>query len=243
MAIKSELGNIQIFFGQVVDIDDPSQMLRCRVAIPGKTDDIEKEKLPWYYSWNGLSSLPALNDEVPVIIFDGNFSTGFYGSTLISGAISNGGPGNYTDNVQVFKKFTCNSDAQITYSISNGIEITNNNTGIKAEVLKLQMFCGANNISITENTISLGNGPTQAALKGDDTILWIRELLDLLNKIIQSMYGGFQTIMTAALPSPFTTAIGAALIPVIPGELQFRISLMMLQTKLLELQSKTLYHS
>lgn len=241
MAIKSELGNIQIFFGQVVDIDDPSQMLRCRVAIPGKTDDIEKEKLPWYYSWNGLSSLPESGDEVPVIIFDGNFATGFYGKSLVTGSVQTAG--NYRDYTEVMKKISGDSDASITYSLSNGIEIVNNKTGINAETLKLKLFCGSNMIAITEDSINLGEIGLQPMLMGDNTIEWIKELIAFLEQVIKSMYGGFQTIMMAATPNPFTSAIGAALVPIIPGEFQFRTALMMLQAKLNSLQSKKVYNS
>ena len=241
MAIKTELGNIQIFFGQVVDIDDPYQCLRCRVAIQGKTDKIEKDKLPWYYSFNGLNSLPKIDDEVPVIIFDGNFATGMYGRPMINGSVQT--KTDYKDYVEVFKKMTGDSDASITYSISNGIEIQNDNTGIHVESAKLKLFCDANAISITSNAILLGNENLEAMLMGDKTIAFMGEMFDYFEQVIKMMFAGFQTVMTAALPSPFTAQIGAALTPYVVGELQITMALKILRAKLNSLQSKKTFNS
>ena len=241
MAVKTELGNIQIFFGQVVDVDDPTQSLRCRVAIQGKTDQIEKEKLPWYYSWNGIGSLPKVNDEVPVIIFDGNFATGMYGKTMINGSTQTAA--NYKDYVEVFKKITGDSDASITYSISNGIEIKNSTTGLNASALKLKLFCGANEISITDTSILLGSEGLEAMLMGDKTIAFMNDLFDYLEQLIKMMFAGFQTIMTAALPNPYTSAIGSVLSPYIVNELQITMALKILRAKLTSLQSKHTFNS
>lgn len=241
MAIKSELGNIQIFFGQVVDVDDPYQCLRCRVAIQGKTDQIEKEKLPWYYSFNGVGSLPKLDDEVPVIIFDGNFATGMYGRPMISSSVQTSS--NYKDYVEVFKKMTGDSDASISYSVSNGIEIQNGNSGITAEALKLKLFCDSNSITVTNNSITLGDEGLEAMLMGDKTIAFMNEIFDYFDGVIKMMFAGFQTVMMTAMPNPYTTAIGAGLSPYIPGEFQLRTQLCMLRAKLNSLQSKKCYNS
>lgn len=239
--INSELGNIQIFFGEVVDIADPTQMLRCRVAIHGKTDQIEKEKLPWYFSWNGLNSLPSVGDKVPVIIFDGNISTGFYGSVLITGSVQT--QGNYKDYVQVFKKSTANCNASIDYSISNGLEIRNDKVGVNANTAKLKLFCESNSISMTQDGISLGTDGLEAMLMGDKTVDFLKQLMDYIQQVVKMMYAGFQTVMVAAAPNPFTSAIGAALTPFVPGEMQLTTLLLMLKSKLNSIQSKNVYNS
>ena len=86
------LGNIKIFFGKVVNITDEDKLFRCQVVITGYTDEIESESLPWYFPWYGINYLPELDDVVPVIIFDDNFSTGFYNRKvgIIDGMLTEG---------------------------------------------------------------------------------------------------------------------------------------------------------
>lgn len=239
--MKSELGNIQIFFGQVVDIDDPCQSLRCRVAIQGKTDQIEKEKLPWYYSFGGINSLPAVGDEIAVLIFDNNFATGFYNKSLINGSVQT--VANYKDYVEVFKKMTGDTDAAITYSMSQGLELHNDKSKINAGLTNLSLSCGDNNISISEQGITLGSEGLEPALMGNKTVQILEEIIDYVGKVTHMIYGGFQDIMMTATPSPFTAAIGAKLSTFITSEIQIRTLGLMLKTKLMQIQSKKTYHS
>lgn len=241
MGVYTELGNIQIFFGQVVDIEDPQQSCRCRVAIQGKTDQIEKEKLPWYFAWNGISSLPQLNDEVSVMIFDGNFATGFYGSKLVSDSVQTAI--NYRDYVEVFKKMTCDSDSSITYSHTGGLNIQNKNNGLTAGLANVKMFCGENSLNMTENMISLGTENTEAMLMGDKTVTYLNDIIKSIGDIVEIMYGGFEKIMTAAMPNPYTTAIGAKLMPFNLQKMTILTQLKILAAKSLTLQSKKTFNS
>ena len=237
MAVRTELGNIQIFFGQVVDVDDPMQTYRCRVAIPGKTDQIEKEKLPWYYSFNGVGNLPNLNVEVPVFIFDGNFATGMYGSTMLSAPTQT--EFTYKSYVELLKK----DNASVTYNQQNGVEIENANNRITINKNSIKLGADKNNISLTKDTIRLGDENFEAALMGDQTVAYLKEILEYMNQTIKTLYSGFQTIMMSASGSPFTAQIGAALAPFIPTELQIRSMINFLDTKANNLQSKKIFHA
>ncbi len=237
MAVFTELGNIQIFFGQVVDTDDPMQSYRCRVAIPGKTDQIEKEKLPWYYAFNGVGNLPNENDEVPVFIFDGNFATGLYGSTMVNGPTQT--EFTYKSYVELLKK----GEALLTFNSQNGIDIKNGNNGINVNGNSVTLNAKDNGISITNDSIKLGNGEMEAALMGDKTIDYLKELLVYIEKLIVTFYGGFQQIMMAAAPNPYTAPIAANLTAFCASQQQIQIMTKMLDSKANTLQSKKTFHS
>ena len=69
---------IEIYFGKVVDVKDDETKNRIRVSIPGFTDKIPTDQLPWYFPFYGQDHIPIVNDTVPVFIFNGNFTHGFY---------------------------------------------------------------------------------------------------------------------------------------------------------------------
>lgn len=236
MALKSELGNIQIFFGTVVDVNDPQQMYRCRVAIPGKTDQIEKNKLPWYYSFNGIGSLPDLQTEVCVLIFDGNFATGMYGKQLIS--FPSQTKNTYKSYVEVFKS----GSASVTYDMQNGVQVANDNASVNLNN-NVELKSNKNKLSVTNSAIKLGSENLQPMLMGDDTVAYIKELLDYIKQLIGMIYGGFQTIMMVSTPNPFTSHIGAALTPFVPSELQLKTMLQFLETKADNLQSNKTFNA
>src|SRR5690606_25077511 len=69
---------INVFFGKVVDVNDDEKIFRLRITINGYTNEIETENLPWYFPFFGFNYLPIIGDTVPVLIFNGDFTQGFY---------------------------------------------------------------------------------------------------------------------------------------------------------------------
>lgn len=237
--MNNNLGEVRIFFGTVVSIDDMTYSCRCQVKIFGKTDEIPTEELPWYFSWYGVNQLPKIGDEVPVIIFDNNLSTGFYGRPLVSTSAVDAN--NYKDYVRVFKSFSDDASASIEYTLSNGIDINNGQTGVNVNPMKLKLFSNYNDIEITDNRINIGNNKLQANLCGDDVIIQLKKMIQFQESVIDMMYGGFQQVMLAAMTSPFTAAIGAKLATFIPSQMQLMMQSQMLEVGCDSLQSETVF--
>ena len=68
---------VQILFGKVVAVNDDEKLQRVKVSIQGYTDEISVDDLHWYYPFFGVNYLPVENDQVPVLIFNNDFTTGF----------------------------------------------------------------------------------------------------------------------------------------------------------------------
>lgn len=146
---------IEIYFGKVVDVKDDETKNRIRVSIPGFTDKIPTDQLPWYFPFYGQDHIPIVNDTVPVFIFNGNFTHGFYNHKI--DLESNGLSGTeYENYVELYKRL----GVQITYKESEGwkfinkdsfqqineqqIDVVsqriNHNSGVEPMVLGIQLF-------------------------------------------------------------------------------------------------------
>lgn len=211
-----ELGKISIYFGKVHSTDDPQKLLRCQVIIPGFTEKLNAGELPWYWSWGGLNYLPVKGDTVPVIIFDNNFSTAFYGKKLdihdkvnIEAELSDG---DYVNYLEIFKRNINDSNVQLTYKTSTGIELVNGETKTQTELEKYTIFCKANTVTITESRIDIGNQGLEPAILGDKCTAELHAIIKHQANIITQMYTGFQKII-AGCTSPFTAPIAAQLSP------------------------------
>lgn len=119
--MANDLNSIKIYFGFVEDIEDTENLFRIRAKIKGYTDEIEKENLPWYYPWYGINYLPEIGDEIPIVIFNDEFTHGFYekkADIALRGELSKE---DYNTYLELYKR---DSDkVSITYRKSKGIEL------------------------------------------------------------------------------------------------------------------------
>lgn len=117
---------VKIYFGKVVDVVDDEKKNRVKVSIPGYTDEIPKEQLPWYYPFFGLNYLPVIDDTVPVIIFNNDITHGFYNNKI--DLVSNGLDGSiYKNYVELYKRL----GVQATYKEVEGWLFVNKNSNVQ----------------------------------------------------------------------------------------------------------------
>lgn len=197
------LGEIRIYFGTVVDVNDPLKKFRCRVSINGYTDQISTEDLPWYFSF-GVKQLPEEGDIVGVIIFDNVFTSGFY--KIISNNKINVSDGDYIDYVRVFE----NDDASITYKKSEGLTVISDDTLINLKKDVATIMGGATKVSVKDDAILLGNAE-EPVLLGDKTSELIEEILDSMTEITKTFSTTSDVMLqwTAACSTPFTAPMAA----------------------------------
>jgi len=207
------IGDIQIFFGKVVDVSDDLKINRIRVSIDGLTDEIKTEDLPWYFPWYGQNYLPIKNDVVSVIIFENNFSTGFYGSKtdLKDLKLTDSDYENY---LEIFKRSIDDKNIQLTYTKSKGIEFINGDGKIQVELDKLSYFVGSNSVVIDKDYIHIGNNSKQLSLLGDDSVQQLKDMIKHQSDTIAEMLKLFNAISLACI-TPFTAPIKVALTPLI----------------------------
>lgn len=200
-----------IYFGKVVNVEDSEFICRCQVTIVGVTDELPVKDLPWYYSWYGRNYLPEVDDEVAVIIFDMNFSVGFYGRKL---DIADAGveEGDYVNYLEIFKRNCDGDDVQLTYKKSTGIEFINKEGKAQIEIDKISLFAKANSIIMTEDRIDIGNKGLEAVIQGNKGVKELHDIIKHQANIIDKMYQGFQKII-AGCTNPFTIAIASQLSP------------------------------
>lgn len=78
--------NVKIIQGTVVDNSDPLQKSRVRVSIPGMTDKIKRDHLPWYPLNLGVhnsgSNIPPIGTRVNVYFID------IYNSIVLGSIVS-----------------------------------------------------------------------------------------------------------------------------------------------------------
>ena len=151
------LGNIQIFFGVVKTVLDASKVCRLQISIDNYTEKIPVADLPWYFPWYGLEYLPVENDVVSVIIFDENFSTGFYGNK-VDLSKSSLDDSDYINYLEIFKRSVDDKNVLLTYIPSKGIQFINADSQVQIEVDKVSLFVESNSIVMTKDRIDIGNG-------------------------------------------------------------------------------------
>lgn len=234
-----ETGEIRIYFGKVTSVTDELKICRCKVKIPGITEQLPVEDLPWYFPWYGLNYLPVVDDTVMVIVFDDNFSTAFYGRKidLVDAGIEEGDYENY---LEIFKRQINDNQIQLTYKVSTGIEFINGKSKLQIELEKYSMFCKANSIVMTEDRIDIGNKGLEASLMGDKTVKELHDIIKHQANIIKQMYTGFQKIL-AGCTTPFTAPIAAQLGPHLATQAQLTTENTQVDTKADQLQSKMVF--
>lgn len=202
-------GNINIFFGKVVDITDENKINRVKVTIAGYTDEIDTELLPWYFPWYGQNYLPLVDDILPIIVFDENFSTAFYGNkvNLIDGGLEDD---DYATYLELYKRTIDDKDVALTYKKSSGIEFINDTGKIQIEKEKLSLFVNTNSIVMSKDKINIGDSNQEATILGDKGVTLLHDIMTHNNSIITKVYTMF-TAISAASTSPFTIPIGTAI--------------------------------
>ena len=118
----SDLNSIKIYFGYVEDIEDIDKVFRVRAKIKGYTDEIEKDNLPWYYPWYGVNYLPEIGDEIPIIIFNNEFTHGFYEKKADVIKRDNLSDEDYKTYLEIYKRD--GDKVFITYAKSKGIQLS-----------------------------------------------------------------------------------------------------------------------
>lgn len=206
---------INLFFGKVTDILDKDEHIkRVRISIKGYTDELPVDKMPWYFPFYGVNFLPEVDDIVPVLIFDNNFVTGFYGRK-IDCKPRELDDDDYKFYLEVYKRKCGDDEVQLTYTKSKGIEFINKDCRTVIEIDKTTFFCKANYIEITEDKINLGDGAKEATPLGDKTVKELHDIIKHQKNTIEQMYKGFNLII-AGCTSPFTAPIAAQLAPHLP---------------------------
>jgi hypothetical protein len=172
-----------IYFGKVVDVKDEEKINRVRISIPGYTDEIPIDQLPWYFPFFGLKYLPIVGDNVPVFIFNNNFTHGFYNNKI--DLKSNGLDGTeYENYVELYKRL----GVQATYKESEGWLFINKDSKIQINEKQIDVISKKINHNSGKEQMVLGN-----------------TLVDTLDKLINAILK-----LTVQTPSgPSSTPINA----------------------------------
>jgi hypothetical protein len=211
--MRQDLGNINIYFGEVIDIQDvDNRAQRVRVRINGYTDNLTDEDLPWYFPWYGINYLPEVGDYVSVAIFDNIITSGFYGRKVNINR-STLSEEDYVNYLEIFRRVINDAPVSLTYKPSTGIEFINNESGMQILQDKLSLFVASNSITITPDNIILGNPEfAQAALRGDEVLKILESLTGFTSQILQ-LFTPTSAIMlafTTGSATPFTASLAPA---------------------------------
>lgn len=230
------LGNVKIYFGKIASVTDELKLCRAQIIVDGYTEENDPTLLPWYFPWYGLNYLPVVEDVVPVLVFDDNFSTAFYGRKV--DLVDAGLADDYENYLEIFKRTISDNDVKLTYTVSKGIEFINGDGKVQIELDKTTLFSKANSIEITEDKIKIGNDAKQMALLGDDTVTELQAIIKHQKATIDAMMQLFDLVSTACV-TPFTVPIKAALTAGMPAlKISLGLENSQVKTKADQIQSK-----
>lgn len=201
---------INIFFGNVVDVQDDEKIFRVRATIAGYTDQIAVDDLPWYYPFFGFHYIPIVDDVIPIIIFDGNFTTGFYNKKI--DLVSPGLEGSeYENYLEIYKRL----GVELSYKESVGIQLINANSRLQIEELRASMYVKDNQITMNDKRIDLGTDGEATPL-GDKTVKALTDQNTQTNDLYKETIKLFNLIKSACT-SPMLAPIKIALTAGIPA--------------------------
>jgi hypothetical protein len=221
------LGNIKVLFGTVVNVMDEQLIYRVQVQIPGYTDNVIIDDLPWYFPWYGVNFLPEVKQVVPVILFDNNFSTAFYCRVVGNVGDDKGllKPCEFTEDdyqhyLEIFKRTVNDKSVYLRYTPTDGIIFENGM--VKQQLLigdknEWNMWVGENqqtHLQLTEDRIFLGSGDAEKhpVLLGDVTRDELTDFEKYIKEtLIKEVYTVFDQIGSTAMGSPYTIPIGTLL--------------------------------
>jgi hypothetical protein len=215
--------NINIYFGKVHSIKDEDKIYRCQIIIPGHTDTIAPDDLPFYFPYYGIYHLPEVDEIVPVMIFDGNFSTGFYGNVLVipDGLLvsENSDENDYNHYLEIFKRLVDDNLVHLTYKPSTGIEFINGESKEQIELEKITLFVKANTITMVEDRIDIGNVNLEAVIQGDKGVKELHDLMAHIQKYTDNVIAMFDAVAKACT-NPYTLPIMTAINANMPSKLK-----------------------
>lgn len=200
----------KIFFGKVVDVKDESFIHRVKCVIQGFTEQIPPDDLPLYFPFYGVNFLPLVDDIVPVIIFDDDFTKGFYGRKIdvVSRELEEADYENY---LEIFKRAVEEKNVQLTYTPSLGIQFINDTTSQQMEVDKLTFMVGENKMFMDAEKIELGADNLEPTLLGDKTVAYLQEQIKASETIMTQTETFMKSVASAAMGSPYTASVGSAI--------------------------------
>lgn len=213
---------IKIYFGNVEDVMDDKKLNRIRISIPGKTEKLDKTILPWYYPILGMDFLPVVGDKVPVMIFDDNFTNGFYFKKIpdSKNAQTDFDGDEYKDYLEIFRR----NGIQLTYNQEDGIQLINKN--VKQQGLEdiYHIFIRpsendewkegdkkVNHFKMTHNRFDLGTDGEATPL-GDKTVAVLLDQLALSKQMYDNCMELFDTIKTGCGGNPILFGIKMPLV-------------------------------
>lgn len=203
----------KIYFGKVVDVKDDKFIFRVKVSIPGYTDKLETDDLPFYFPYYGVNFLPLVNDIVPVIIFDDIFTNGFYGRK-VDCLNRNLEESDYEHYLEIYKRLVNDKNVQLTYTPSLGIQLINDKSNLQLETEKASLFItDAETMSIVMTADSLVIGKpkeAQPSLLGDEVVNYLKsKQLEFSKAILKEISTFVSGIQSAAGSNPYTANLVA----------------------------------
>lgn len=204
------MNNISVYFGKVVEVNDDEKLYRIKVQIAGKTDQIPPDELNWYYPFFGINYLPIKDDEVPILIFNNDFNSGFYNNKI--NLESNEYDGSeYENYLELYKRL----GVQLTYNESDGIRFINQQSSVQIEDGRVSMYVEENQITLDNSRIDLGTDGEPAPL-GDMTVETFNKTVNALNEMYSKFVAVFEAIEKGASSSP-TKGIKAGIKATLPS--------------------------
>lgn len=207
--------NFRLYFAKVVDVKDELFLHRVKCTIQGFTDEIAVDDLPLYFPWYGVNFLPQVDDLVIVVIFDDDFTKGFYSRKIdvVSRELEEADYENY---LEIFKRSVDDKNVQLTYTPSLGIQFINDTVSQQMEADKFTLLVGENKIFMDAEKIELGADGLEPMLLGDKTVEYLKEQIKTSETIMTQTKTLMQSVASAAAGTPFTAGIGGAINGLLP---------------------------
>ena len=185
------MSNSNIRLGEIVDINDPLKQGRARIRVFGFFEDLEIEDIPWAEQSYSLSfssargsgniTIPRLGSVVNVYFDGSNYYKIYYGSEMET---SPDLLAEIADSYEGAQSLMYDTDAQpgplkIFYTRKKGLTISLGDAKVQLdtqdggqlrvviEMGKDQIRMENNKVIVNSNNIELGEGATQAVIRGD----------------------------------------------------------------------------
>lgn len=209
------MSNINVYFGEVVDVADEEKLNRIKVSIPGKTDKLETNFLSWYYPFLGMDQIPVTGDKISVLIFNGNFTTGFYLKKIPdSGNAQVDFDGSeYENYLEIFKR----DAVQLTYNEEDGIQFINDKSKIQALPKEINLDVDGFIMKLVKDRLDIGfGGPVEATPLGDKTVKVLLDDVKLETMMYENCLKIFQAISAGCGNNPFLVGIKIGIESLLP---------------------------
>jgi len=209
------MSNINVYFGDVVDVADDEKLNRIRVSIPGKTNLLETDNLSWYFPFLGMDQVPIVGDKIPVLIFNNNFTTGFYLKKLTDSANAQSGfdCSEYENYLEIFKR----DPVQLTYNESDGIQLINDKASQQILTDEINTEVDGFIMKLVKDRLDIGfGGPVEATPLGDKTVQVLLDDITLETLMYNNCLTIFQAISAGCGTNPFLAGIKLGIESLLP---------------------------